>query len=856
LIARIRARAPDTRPAWRRPGVLIGATLLLLQIAGMLFAPWITQYSPTAADPLSSLQPPSWQHLLGTDQSGMDVFSRIIYATRINLLIAVTAVVVSLLVGVPVGVLIGFYRGVLPVLTMRLFDFLQSFPVFVLGMALVSVLGQEIWNVAIVLAVLFIPMFARMLRAEVLSLRERPFISAARCSGATDLRIMFRHILPNAMMPVIVQISISIGMAILLTAGLSFIGAGVRMPTPEWGLMVATGAQQMILGIWWVALFPGLAIVLSVLSFGLLGDAIQNYGGHSRQRQAPVTPLTPQAPVVSRTLQTTPCAGAEANTQASLLDVRELSVGFPTAHGEADVLHAISFSLGPNEVLGLVGETGAGKSLLARSIIGVLPGQARITGGEVSFAGQPLSTLPEQQYRRLRGGRISLIGTNAKALLDPVTPVGRQIARVIRAHSGCTRAAARHGAVALLRDVGITNPDARARAYPHELSGGMAQRIVIAMALAGEPELILADDATLGLDATVQVQVLELLLAQSRARACAVILITHDLGIVARYCQRVGVMQGGRLIEIGAVERFLRQPQQDYSASLLAAARVRPTPADRLAGRHGSTKLLEVHQLSKLFPATGDRGEVRAVDGVDLTIHRAQTVALVGESGSGKTTAGQCLLHLLAPTGGQVLFEGADITQLGPRNFRPFRRRMQMVFQEPYVALNPRWRVADLIGEPFALLEPMSRSERAHRVAELLAMVHLPPHVAQLVPQDLTAGEQKRVGIARALATRPQFVVFDEPTTALDVTVRAQIIDLIRELQAREGLAALFITHDLNSVRSLAHHVVVMNRGRVVEAGETEQIFAKPADAYTRSLLAAELPIPQDEAHAATLAAG
>jgi peptide/nickel transport system permease protein len=264
-----------TRLLASRPGALIGGLLLLLQVVAIIFAPLITHYSPTDANPADSLLPPDWQHWLGTDESGMDIYTRIVFATRINLLIAIAAVSVSFLVGVPIGVVIGFYRGPLSTITMRLFDFVQSFPVFVLGMALVSVLGQEIWNVAIVLAVLFIPMFARMLRAEVLSLRERPFIGAARCSGASDFGIMFRHILPNALTPAIVQVSISIGMAILLTAGLSFIGAGVRMPTPEWGLMVATGAQQMILGIWWVAMFPGLAIVLSVLSFGLLGDAVR-----------------------------------------------------------------------------------------------------------------------------------------------------------------------------------------------------------------------------------------------------------------------------------------------------------------------------------------------------------------------------------------------------------------------------------------------------------------------------------------------------------------------------------------------------------------------------------------------------
>lgn len=531
---------------------------------------------------------------------------------------------------------------------------------------------------------------------------------------------------------------------------------------------------------------------------------------------------------------------------ATLLDVRQLSVGFAAAGGVETALHALSFTLARSEVLGIVGETGAGKSVLARSIIGLLPGSGRVTGGDVVFAGQSLSAMPERQYRRLRGGRISLIGTNAKALLDPVTPVGRQIARVIRAHLGGSRSAAQQGAVALLRSVGIDQQEQRATAYPHELSGGMAQRVVIAMALAGQPELILADDATLGLDATVQVQVLDLLLHQCRARGCAVILITHDLGVVAQYCHRVGVMQGGRLIELGAVSDFLQRPAQPYSTSLLAAARARPTPADRVsAERQAGRPLLQVTQLRKIFPATGERGEVRAVDGIDFVIGRGQTLAVVGESGSGKTTAGQCLLHLLPATEGRVLFDNTDITRLTSRQFRPFRRQMQMVFQEPYVALDPRWRVADLIGEPFALLAPMTRAERARRVARLLEAVQLPASLARATPQELTAGEQKRIGIARALATEPAFVVFDEPTTALDVTVRAQIIDLIRDLQARVGLTALFITHDLNSVRSLAHHVVVMNRGRVVESGETEVIFSRPTEPYTRTLLAAELPIPQ-----------
>lgn len=267
-----------------RPGAAFGLALLLLQVVAIIFAPLLATHAPTEADPLASLQPPSAAHWLGTDVSGMDIYSRIVYATRVNLLISVVAVAVAFVIGVPVGLLVGYYRGWASTAVMRVFDFIQSFPVFVLGMALVSVMGQEIWNVAIVLAVLFVPIFARLIRAEALSLRDRPFTAAARCSGATDSQIMFRHILPNALTPAIVQISISIGMAILLTAGLSFIGAGVRMPLPEWGLMVSVGSQQMILGVWWVALFPGLAIVFSVLSFALMADALRDYVDPRRER--------------------------------------------------------------------------------------------------------------------------------------------------------------------------------------------------------------------------------------------------------------------------------------------------------------------------------------------------------------------------------------------------------------------------------------------------------------------------------------------------------------------------------------------------------------------------------------------
>jgi peptide/nickel transport system ATP-binding protein len=535
-----------------------------------------------------------------------------------------------------------------------------------------------------------------------------------------------------------------------------------------------------------------------------------------------------------------------------LLDVDKLTVSF----GDKPVLDDVSFSLRRDEVLGIVGETGAGKSILARALINLLPEEGRIASGDVRLNGRSILTMTPREQQQLRGGEISVIGTNAKSLLDPVETVGSQVARVLRAHRGGSRRDAWKAAVDLFAKVGIVDPERRAHAYPHELSGGMAQRVVIAMAMIAGPKVILADDATLGLDATIQVQVLDLLVQRCRELGLGAVIITHDLGIVAHYCDRVAIMREGRIVELKPTGRFLEQPEEAYSSVLLDAARVRPTPMGGQApGDEQSPApavpakpLLEVQGLEKFFAMGGNSKAVRAVDGVSFTVGRGETLALVGESGSGKTTAGQCLVRLLNPDGGRILFDGADVTTLPERDFRPYRKRIQMVFQEPYVALNPRWPVEDLIAEPLELDPRMSRADRARLVRELLDMVQLPAKLAGAYPHQLTAGEQKRIGIARALATNPDFVVFDEPTTALDIRVRAQIIDLVRELQQEMGLSALFITHDLNSVRSLAHYVAVMRYGKIVESGETETIFARPAQDYTKTLLAAELPIEQSEA--------
>lgn len=537
---------------------------------------------------------------------------------------------------------------------------------------------------------------------------------------------------------------------------------------------------------------------------------------------------------------------ATARTEPALLKIEGLCVAGMSDRGETPILQDLDFELRPNEILGIVGETGAGKSILARAMIDLLPPGVRRTSGEVFLRGRPISQFGDRERRAMRGGDIALIGTNAKALLDPVEMVGKQVVRVLRSHRRMSAREAWRRAVELLASVGIVDPEQRARAYPHELSGGMAQRVVIAMALITEPKIILADDATLGLDATVSVQVLDMLVDRARTLGVSVVLITHDLGIIAHYCDRVAIMRRGRIEEMGDTTGFLAGPRTTYSRELMEAAKARPVPALRRTGSE-QAPLLAVRKLVKLFPGSRPGETVRAVDDVSFDIGRGQTLALVGESGSGKTTIGQCLVRLLESTSGQIVFDGEDVTQLPEASFRKLRSRVQMVFQEPYVALNPRWRVRHLVDEPLRMLERVPSAERLKRVHRVLELVNLPSRYADLFPHELTAGEQKRVGMARALVTEPDFVIFDEPTTALDIRVRAQIIDLVRDLQSRMGLSALFITHDLNSVRSLAHDVAVMNRGRIVETGSIDDVFRRPQDPYTQ-LLSAELAVEQEAA--------
>jgi len=534
---------------------------------------------------------------------------------------------------------------------------------------------------------------------------------------------------------------------------------------------------------------------------------------------------------------------------ASLLSVRDLRVGFATEGGLVQAVDGASFELAAGEVLAIVGESGSGKSVTAGTIMGLTRGANTRIDGSVALDGRELLDADEEELRRIRGARIAMIFQDPMTSFNPVYRIGAQVVEAIRAHRPQVgREEARGRAVELLGVVGIPDPERRVDRYPHEFSGGMRQRAMIAMALALEPEILIADEPTTALDVTIQAQILELLREINRERGLATILITHDLGVVAEIADRVLVMHEGRIVERGSLDDVFYAPRDDYTRKLLGAV-VRLDRAGPLRPARSSAPLLEVTDLVKHFPVRKgllfDRevDRVRAVDGVSFSVAPGETLGLVGESGSGKSTLARAVLQLLAPTSGSVRFEGREIAGFSRRQMQPLRAEMQLIFQDPYASLNPRRRIGQIVGEPLRLHDRASGAELRSQVGELLERVGLAPEHYHRFPHEFSGGQRQRIGIARALALRPKLIVADEPVSALDVSIRAQILALLSELQEEFGLTYVFVAHDIGVVRQVSDRIAVMHEGKIVEQGPADQVCERPADPYTQALLAA-VPVP------------
>ena len=539
-------------------------------------------------------------------------------------------------------------------------------------------------------------------------------------------------------------------------------------------------------------------------------------------------------------------------TEARLLRIEDLSVTFGTGDRAVEAVRHISFDIGEGETVALVGESGSGKTVSAHSIMQLLPYPlARYPSGSITFRGEELIGAPEPVLSRIRGDRIAIIFQEPMSSLNPLHTIEKQVGEILFVHKRLDKASARTRIIELLQQVGLAEAESRLKAYPHQLSGGQRQRVMIAMSLANDPDLLIADEPTTALDVTIQAQILALLRELQQSRGMSMLLITHDLGIVRKVADRVCVMTGGEIIEAGETEDIFERPAHYYTKHLLAAE----PKGHPIAAPAGAAEVMTAENLRVWFPVRRGVlrrtvGHIKAVDGVTVEIRQGHTVGVVGESGSGKTTLAMGLLRL-ERSEGAIRFKGRDIQELGWKELRPLRREMQIVFQDPYGSLSPRMSVGQIVEEGLLVHGGVGDyAERRQLIADALVEVGLDPDTQDRYPHEFSGGQRQRIAIARAMVVKPSFVILDEPTSALDMSVQAQIVDLLRELQDRHGLAYLFISHDLKVVRALADELIVMREGKVVEQGSAAKLFKDPAEPYTRALIAAAFDIEAIETDA------
>ncbi|MDK7180497.1 ABC transporter ATP-binding protein [Corynebacterium riegelii] len=535
-----------------------------------------------------------------------------------------------------------------------------------------------------------------------------------------------------------------------------------------------------------------------------------------------------------------------------LLNIEDLKITFESTTGVVEAVRDFDLTIYPGQSVAIVGESGSGKSTAAMSILGLLPGTGKVTNGTITFDGKDLTSLDEKGWQEIRGNEIGLVPQDPMSNLNPVWRIGTQVEESLRANNVVPGSERHKRVVELLEEAGLPDAERRAKQYPHEFSGGMRQRALIAIGLAARPKLLIADEPTSALDVTVQKKILDHLDKLTAELGTSLLFITHDLGLAAERADFLVVMHRGRIVEKGPSLKILRNPQHPYTQRLvkaapsLASARIQSAKAqgletaERKAGDRGGEEVVRVENLVKEFDVRGQKGAkkiLRAVDDVSFSLRRGTTLALVGESGSGKSTVANMVLRLLEPTSGRVIFEGQDIAQLKGKELFEMRRKVQVVFQNPYGSLDPMFSVYKCIEEPLALHKVGGRKERESRVAELLDMVQMPRSAMRRYPNELSGGQRQRIAIARALALHPEVVVLDEAVSALDVLVQNQIINLLADLQEELDLSYLFITHDLAVVRQTADDIVVMRQGVAVEQGSADDIFDNPQDPYTQNLI-------------------
>jgi len=845
-----------------------GLALVLVFLVLAVFAPWIAPYGFSAdrtGDTVFGTQvAPNGLNWWGTTVGGEDVLSRVIYGARTATEVIVLAVLLSIVIGVPLGLVSGYLGSWLDRVLVLVMDALYAFPSLLLAIVVSIVLagGQSgvvagILSAAISITVVFIPQYFRVVRNATVAVKAEPYVDAARVVGARTPRILFKHIFSNVAQTVPVIATLNASEAILTLAGLGFLGFGIEpSAAAEWGYDLNKALSDTSNGIWWTGLFPGSAIVLMVLGVTLVGESLNDVLNPLLRNRTGGTSTADEKEIADELADVLATGDAAAavrtprsdagHKRVATLSLTDLCVTFRTDAGLVQAVDGISFDVAPGEVVAVVGESGSGKSVSSRAVLGLLPATAEVTGS-ARLKDTELLGMSASQLRPIRGDQAAMVFQEPSTALNPVYTVGWQISESLRAHRSMSRKQAKARAVELLDLVGIPDPHRRVNYYPHQLSGGQKQRIVIAMAISCEPEVIIADEPTTALDVTVQAAILELLLELRHRLGTAIVLITHNMGVVADMADRVVVMYRGAIVEEADARSLFADPQHPYTQRLLAAVpHLGHGSTTELSTEGAGAPVLLVRDLVVEFSGRLGQPSFRAVDNVDLEVARGETLGLVGESGSGKSTVGRCAVGLQRPTSGTVTVSGTDISNLSERQLRPLRGRFGFVFQDPAASLNPHMTIAECVAEPIHVQTDMSSTDRDRRVRELLDSVELGVEYAERYPHELSGGQRQRVSLARALALDPDLLIADEPTSALDVSVQARVLTLFAELQQRLQFACLFISHDLAVVDSLAHRVAVMRRGELVEVGGRAQVLGAPQHEYTKQLIAA-VPVPDPD---------
>ena len=907
-------------------GICLIALVFLPVLVGFVWTP----YEPSAMDITAKSMPPSLSHWFGTDYFGRDVFSRVMEGARMTFLVGAASIAIGAGIGIFVGALTGYFGGPLDELLMRVNDGLASFPSVLLALVLVSVFGSGKYMIIVALGIVFIPSFARVARSEFIAQKERDYVKNAKLMGAGPCRIMFVHILPNTRGILLSAITIGFNNAVLAEAGLSYLGIGTQPTDVSLGRMLAEAQGYLMKAPWFalapgltiVLTVLGFSLISESLGktgavrkavkkskwkrvkaesgkavcaggTGSDGTAQEICRGTDAEKNRP-----DDVPVYdNRSSEENPISADDI-----LLRAEHVTVAFHEDGAWDEVVKDADFTIRKGEILGVVGESGSGKSMTALGIMGLLKEHGRITEGQLFFDGKELTALAPEEYRALRGCEMSMVFQEPMTSLNPVFTVGKQMEEMLRLHPefvcetevtpdfSCNGEAAceekpaaleqetvrrtrkeqksiyRQTVLQALRDAGLKEPEQLYGKYPHELSGGMRQRVMIAMAMILRPKLLIADEPTTALDVTIQAKILKLLKEINEKYGISILFISHDLNIIRRMCDRVLVMCKGEIVEQGSVEQIFEAPQQDYTKKLLHAALGELEDAKYRKELYASAKNAEAESSEKLTkiqtgfdaePDTGVKsghiieldavnvfykekqkvqarkglfapsGRKHAVKDVTLHVREGEILGIVGESGSGKSSLAKAIVGLQAQVEGEI--------RLGTGT-------PQMVFQDPYGSLNPSKRIGWLLEEPLRLACPeMTREEREQRVDEILTKVDLPLRYKKRFPSELSGGQRQRVAIALALVLNRKLIVLDEPVSALDVTVQEQILELLLRLRREEGLSYIFISHDMQVIRRVCDYVCVMYQGEIVETAKTEQIFEAPQHAYTKKLIEAAL---------------